>query len=176
MKRMKSKAGFTLMEMLATLLVLLIMTSGVVFSMGAGIRIYQESVFESHSALLMDTLNNSLSDILRNSTKAWVLEAAEKDDYPGDVNYAFNNADYGASNAYIYEYYGVLKIFSAGSDGVDLVNTGTYPNLEISDFEIQYVPEQSGNYGGYFTISYSIVSTKNSALTREVSTVVRTLY
>lgn len=175
MKRMKSKAGFTLMEMIVTLLVLVIMTSGVTFSMSAGARIYQESVFESHSALLMDTLNNSLSDILRNSTKAWALEAAEKDAYPGDVNYAFSNPDYGASSAYIYEYYGVLKIFSAGSDGVDLVNTGAYPDLEISDCEIRYIAEQAGNYGGHFTISYRIVSTKNPSLSREVSTVVRTL-
>lgn len=182
MKRLKSKAGFTLMELIVTMLVLVILTAGIIFSMDAGAKIYQKSIFESHSALLEDTLNNSLSDILRNSTKAWVLTPAEKENvYPDDVNYAFNNSDYDANSAYIYAVDDVLKIFSSGVEGTELVNTGTYPDLKVENLDIQLVAQgaatatDGSQYGGYFTISYRITSTKNASLTRDVTTVVRLL-
>lgn len=181
MKRLQSKAGFSLMEMLVTIVILLLLTAGIGYSMDVGSRIYRESVFESHSALLAETLNNSLNDILGNSTKAWALEAAEKEKYPADVNYAFNNPDYGATKAYIALNelgWQILKIYSPEAEAKELVNTGAYPDLEIADFQIQFYPRDTGTtgsqkYGGYFTISYVIRSSNIGTLSREVQTVVR---
>ncbi len=183
MKRLQSKAGFSLMELLVTMLILLLLTAGIGYSMDVGSKIYRESVFESHSALLAETLNTSLNDILGNSTKAWVLEAAEKEKYPESVDFAFSNSDYGATNAYLAVDEGrqILKIFNPDSvEEKELVNTGTYPDLEIENFQIQFYPRDTSKtgtqqYGGYFTISYTIKSTNHTSLTRQVQTVVRRL-
>ena len=57
---------------------------------------------------------------------------------------------------------------------VELVNTGAYPDLVVSNFEIEYSPrEDAGVKGGYFEISYLISSETDAAKTRSVETIVR---
>ena len=65
------------------------------------------------------------------------------------------------------------------SNIVELVNTGSYPDLVINHFQITYVEpgavDASGNTlrGGYFDIRYDIYSKSDDQKTRSVSTVVR---
>lgn len=183
MKRLKSKAGFTLMELLATMLILALLGSAILYSIGAGTRIYQESIFESHSALLADTLNNSLSDILRNSTNVRPNDGTLEDATTGNLlgseqTFVFSNSNYAAQNAYIQPVGGYLMIKGLNGSEDMLVNTGAYPDLKVRDLTIKYEAEgtSGGNkYGGYFEITYTIFSTQNNKLTREVKTVVRLL-
>jgi hypothetical protein len=59
---------------------------------------------------------------------------------------------------------------------VDLVNTGAYPNLVVSNFQIFFSPRIApGIEGGYFEISYTISSTTDTTKTKDVQTIVRVM-
>ena len=188
MKRLKSKAGFSLVELMVTILVLVILFAGVGVSMDVGSKVYRESVFQSHSALLEETLNNSLSDILRNSTDIHVNDGTMEDGQgnilpASQVGFLFSNSNFAAQDAYIRisSTRRHLEIKnSSNPDGQPLVNMGAYPELGIEDFKVDYYPQNSKGttgekYGGYFKISYKIVSTQYDSMSREVQTVVRLL-
>lgn len=189
MKRLKSKAGFTLMELLVTIVVLLMLTAGITVSMDAGSKIYRESVFEADSALLAETLNNSLSDVLRNSTGLEENDGTFKDDSGNiltkeQVPFTFDNSSYGVHSAYIQTASSGRKVLMiksrAGAEPRELVNLGAYPNLSIENYKIEYVHQDTTKdggqkYGGYIKISYDIKSTQYDSLTRKVETVIRLL-
>ena len=67
MKKLTSKGGFTLIEMLATLLILVFLVLGIGTGMDSALRIYDEARFESNSAAMANIVNTSLGDILRYS-------------------------------------------------------------------------------------------------------------
>ncbi|MBQ8238135.1 MAG: prepilin-type N-terminal cleavage/methylation domain-containing protein [Oscillospiraceae bacterium] len=197
MKRMN--AGFTLIEMLAVLVVLVILVAGMGATMNTGMLIYNEAVFESDSASMAGILNTALGDILRYSVDIEINEgtAANPEDafvdasgsyiLKDDVGFVFTSVEYGIRDAYFHIPYeqgnkarGVLQMRNlVNSDIVELVNIGAYPDLMVNDFEITYVapgaPDSNGNplRGGYFEISYEILSKSNPQLKREVETVVR---
>jgi prepilin-type N-terminal cleavage/methylation domain-containing protein len=189
MKRIKSKAGFTLVEVMVTILILLMLYSGVVIAMDVGGKIYRESIFESHSSLLAESLNNHLGDILGNASEITVNDGIITDDYgkklyKEDVPMVFTNSSYGAQDAYltaspVSPQTLVIKGLHT-TDAYQLVNTGTYPDLAVTNFKITYHAKSNSTtdgtgYGGYCTIQYTIQSTNNSSLSKEVNTVVRLL-
>ena len=185
----RSKAGFTLMEALLTLLVLVILTAGISVSITAGVKIYREGIFLSDSALLEDTLSSNLGDILRNATNVEVKEGIFQDSTGNnlsadEIGFVFDNSSYTAKKAYIQPASGgqpVLLIKSISTtETYELVNMGAYPDLAVENLSITYYPENtsatgSEQYGGYFKISYDIKSTKFDYLKRSVNTVVRLL-
>ena len=196
MRKLKNQSGFTLVEMMAVVLILVILTMGMGKTMDAGVQIYRDAIFESESATLAGILNTSLGDILRYS-KDIVVNPGTFEDSSGEmivkerVGFVFSNEEYGIYDAYFYTPVlqggvskGVLQMKNLlDADVVELVNTGAYPDLVISNFKIQYVApgatvtDASGNSivsrGDYFTITYSIFSATNDQMVREVETVIR---
>lgn len=194
MRKLKNKSGFTLIEMLAVVLILVILTMGIGKTMDAGMQIYRDATFEADSANLAGILNTSLGDILRYSTEIQINQGTESDPTKGfqdssgtyllsrDVGFVFTSYEYGIRDAYFYTQVfadntskGVLQMRNLkNSDVVELINTGAYPDLAVTNFVITYVPEGAEEMrGGYFEISYDIISENNDQLKRDVDTVIR---
>ena len=201
MKKFRNNSGFTLIEMLAVVLILVVLTMGIGKTMDAGMQIYRDATFESDSGTLAGILNTSLGDILRYSTELRINTAtADNPNAAGgfldstgtillkdDVGFVFTSYEYGIRDAYFYTQVmadntsmGVLQMRNLkNADVVELVNTGAYPDLAVTNFVITYVPEEAvdnnGNSlrGGYFEISYDIISESNNQLKRNVKTVIR---
>ena len=200
MKKLNNNSGMTLIEMLCALLILVIMIVGMGATMDAGTQIYQEAIFESDSASLAGILNTAMGDILRYSRD---IDLNNKTDgegnpqyfvtsdgtylLPDQVGFVFSNWEYGILDAYFYTPVyadgtskGVLQMLNLrNSEVVELVNTGAYPDLVITNLVVTYVEkgvaggEGTTLRGGYFEISYDILSEKNSDFKREVTTIVR---
>ena len=190
----RAKRGFSLLEMMVALAILVFIVLGVGVGMDAGIDIYKEAVFEADSASMAGIVNSNLGDILRYSTRVTVNDGENLLDANGskvskqDVGFVFTSVDYGIKDAYFYTPVledgtskGVLRITNLKKDkDMELVNTGAYPDLDITNFKITYYEpgttsvENGGlGRGGYFEVTYDIFSTKDAAMTRSVSTVVR---
>lgn len=193
MKKLKSKLGFTLMELMVALLILVLLVMGIGVGMDAGLQIYREAIFESDSATMADIVNTNLGDILRYSQDIRENTDSFSDTEgntlsPDQVGFVFTNLEYGIQDAYFYTpvlpggaSMGVLQMKNLkNAKVVELVNTGAYPNLVISNFHITYVAPGAyveGNpvRGGYFNVSYTIYSELDDSLSREVTCVVRLL-
>ena len=67
MKKSRRNSGFSLIELLCALLILVILVIGIGVSMDAGVGIFRDATFEAESATLAGILNTSLGDILRYS-------------------------------------------------------------------------------------------------------------
>lgn len=192
MNRNRNNGGFTLIEMLCALLILVLLVIGMGTGMDAGLRIYRDATFEAESATLQGIVNTSLDDILRYSINVREVTPAEKLEHGSDTgipdaadsskSYVFTSIDYGIQDAYFY----IPPHASGGNKGpvrmknlrnakeVDLVNTGAYPDLVVSDFAISFSPRVApGIQGGYFEISYTIASENDSSKTRSVQMIVR---
>lgn len=185
MKKLKNTRGFTLVESLAALMVLVLLVVGMDSGMKAATRAYTQSIFESNSAALSGILNTAMGDILRYSEDV-TTESTENLTVPADPGFVFTNYEYGVKNAYLQpapqENRVVLKVISleAGTPAVELVNTGAYPRLTLKDFRISYhKPTASGGQGtagtGYYEISYTVQDVKRAELSREVKFSVRQL-
>lgn len=177
MKKLKNKAGMTLVEMLASLLILVFLVVGMGPSMDTATRIYGEATFESDSAMLARIVNNAMGDVLRYSRQ--IRDGENLVDYagiplPGDVTFVFTSYDYRIQDAYFSlpvdaegRSQGVVQMRNLRNGSiVDLVNTGAYPDLQLKDLSVVYDGD------GLFTITYTIVSTKMDK-TRDVTHIVR---
>ncbi len=205
MVKNRKNAGFSLIEMLVCILILVFLIMGIGVGMDAGSQIYRDATFESDSATLAGILNTNLGDILRYSIRIRYKDAAEARDSltadeileleqdltpqdPGDpevdgsVEFVFTSLDYGIQDGYFYTppssgggYAGVLQLRNLRNENqVELVNSGAYPDLVVSNFSITYFPRRNpGIEGGYFDISYDIFSANDSAKVRNVNTIVR---
>ena len=190
----RAKRGFSLLEMLVALAILVFIVLGIGVGMDAGIDIYKEAIFEADSASMAGIVNSNLGDILRYSTRVTVNDGTNLLDASGSkipkesLGFVFTSADYGIKDAYFYtpvledgSSKGVLRLTNLKEDkDMELVNTGAYPDLYIANFRITYyelgttsVTNGGLGRGGYFEVTYDIFSTKDEAMTRSVSTVVR---
>ncbi len=123
-------------------------------------------------------------------TEAEILEL-EQDIHPADpgnpevdgsVEFVFTSLDYGIQDAYFYTppneaggYAGVLQLKNLRNENVvELVNSGAYPDLMVSNFSITFFPRRNpGIEGGYFDISYDIYHLNDLSKVRHVNTIVR---
>lgn len=190
MKKLAKKSGFTLIEMLATLLILVFLILGIGTGMDSAVRIYDEAKFEANSASMANIVNTSLGDILRYADNLTVVdpdvgyfEDSSHTRVP-NVDFVFTNYEYAVRDAYF-----SLKDGSNNDDGilrlrnltngsvVELVNTGAYPDMKIGDFKLEYKAldkDAAGNtIGGYFTVTYKVYSEKDSNLTKDVQYIIR---
>ena len=186
MKKLRNRSGHTLIELLCALMIMVFLMVGIGSVINAGVNIYSDAIFESESATLAGILNTAIGDILRYSRD--VLEnPGTFEDSSGDlivrerVAFVFTNLEYGIQDAYFYTPLltggvseGVLQMKNLRNpEIVELVNTGAYPDLVITNFLVVYTPEGAGNRGGYFTVSYDIRSVNNEEYTRHVETIIR---
>lgn len=150
-------AGFTLIEMMVTILILVILVVGMGTGMSAAVRVYQESVFESDSASLAGILNTTLGDVFRYSEK--IDASGSFTAYTGDpldIGFVFTNMEYGVRDGYLVadgpQSSSIRMKNIHNSNVVDLVNGGSYPNMKIENFSVtlaDYV----------FIVRYTIKST-----------------
>lgn len=186
----RAKRGFSLMEMMVALAILVFIVLGIGVGMDAGIDIYKEAIFEADSASMAGIINSNLGDILRYSTRVTVNDGENLLNASGvpidedDVDFVFTSVDYGIKDAYFYTVRedgssdGVLRLTNLKQDkDMELVNTGAYPDLDIVNFNIVYYKPGETNggagRGGYFEVTYDIISNKDTTMTRSVSSVIR---
>lgn len=196
MKKLKNKAGFTLMEMLVSIFVLVLLVMGIGTSMDSGLQVYKTSNLNANSGILADIINTSLDDLLRYAEVQVVDSTKPTYDAKGaeGIGFLFTSRDFGMIGARFVLEDGILKMQGrAGEDGtlpaaVELVNGGSYSDLKITQFSITYVPKGStmtvtrtdgrvynSTEGGFFFVDYDIQNQLDKTQVRSVQTVVRLL-
>lgn len=196
MKKLKSKAGMTLMEIMVSLLIMTLLVVGMGTGMTTGMRVYNDAAFEAESASLAGILNTALGDVLRYAEVQTIGDPIENG---GNItqSFVFTNLEYGVRDVYFVTSaseeggQAFLKLKSSSGAETDLINTGAYPDLSIQDFSIQYCPPASPGTsvtytltfgdgtsistteGGFFHISYDVVSLSDTDKTHHAETIVR---
>lgn len=178
MKKLKSKAGMTLVEMLVSLLIMVALVVGMGPCMDTASKIYRDASFESDSAMLERIVNNAMGDVLRYSEQIRTESLTDYAGVPlsGDVEFVFTSYDYRIQDAYFYlpvdadgSAHGILQMKNLRNGTImDLVNSGAYPDLQLSDLTVSY--DESTHI---FEIAYTISSISDSSKTRDVQYVVR---
>ena len=165
MKKLRTNKGFTLIEMLACVITLLLI--GMICSTGLNfaLRSYNESVFESDSQMLSESVDMYIGDILRHSSSIEIDELTVKENYGYKVE-QFNNIAYRVFNGNIEvspmsdEKTGGYLILTgdASLGNAYLVGIDTYAKtLYIDSFELYY-DDTTGIFKGNYTIKSTILN------------------
>lgn len=188
MDKLKSKEGFTLIEMVVALLILVMIIVSMDTVMDSSLRVYNDATFEADSSAMAGIVNTNIGDILR---YADYIKTNEDGAFVGadggqltNIEFVFTSYDYGVQDAYFYlepdaerGSSGVLQMRSLRNAGtVELVNTGAYPNLAITDFHVVFTPvkDDAGKITtGYFEITYTVFDVNRPDKTKDESCVVR---
>lgn len=171
MKKLKTSGGFTLMEVLVSMLILTFLVIGMGPGMKTAMTVYQESTFQSSSTALIGTMNATLGDVLRYAED---VEKGEKVSSEGESDkfaFTFTNTDYGLQNVSLVGSNGTENgVFTRkevkNSEPVykSLLPEGSYPNMKITAFSVTY------DGTGLFTVRYIIESTVKSDLKTDLIT------
>lgn len=164
-KKLTDKSGMSLMEMLASLLVLVLLIVGMNAGMSAGLRIYQESKVAADRSALTSGINTKLTDILRYA-EVKTITADDED------TYLFTNLEYGLWDVkFIADDDGIVQVCFYDKTGTQkvkqtpLIHSELYSVFKVEDLKLE--PD-----GNCFSISYNLINTgKDSSET--ISTVVR---
>lgn len=205
MRKLRSRSGMTLVEVMVSLLILTLLVTVMGTGMETAVRVCSDSLFESHSASLAGIVNTALGDVLRYAQDIRTSDSGFTDASGARISragFVFTNLEYGVQDVYFFtpvaedgSCTGILQLKSLhyvrDTDEIavtDLVNSGAYPNLAITNFEAVYVAPGTiaeitlndgtvveTSRGGYFYITYTIVSTIDNTKTREVETIARLL-
>lgn len=151
MKKLRSSGGFTLIEVLASMLILTFLVIGMGPGMKTAMTVYQESTFQSSSTALIGTMNATLGDVLR---------FAEDVEVVADGSFTFTNTDYGLQNATLNTKDNIITVIDHNGKEKPLLPEGSYPNMEIMAFTAKYK-------NGLFTVTYKIKSTVVQNLERD---------
>ena len=167
MRKLKNKKGFTLVEMLACVVTLLLIGMIVSTGMNLAMASLRETTFESDSQMFESTMNTYIGDILRHAKVDKVETIGEKtvitftnDAYYIDQgNFVIDTSSSGIEGA------GYLVCTSErdgiGSAGTMVANKGTYAGtLFIKDFELNYDASKHVFNGSYVIVSNATTSTK----------------
>lgn len=167
MKKLKSKKGFTLIEMMACILTLVLIVLICTTGTNMAMKSYNESLFETNSQMLESTINTALGDVLRYASN--VTEST----VGGVTTVKFTNTNYSLENGYIKigmteEDEGYLKLVVNDSGSADekyLISKKSYAeNLYILNFTLEYDATT-----GIFTGNYTIMSTIAAGMSRTVT-------
>ena len=164
MKKIKSKKGFTLVEMLACIVTLLLIGLIVTTGMNLATMSMREKNFESNSQMLEETLNMYIVDILR-----YAIEVEEKED---GIQFT-NDTYYIDDGMFIIDESVCDEIAGAGylmctselddedAKGTLVANQGLYAgNLFIKDFVLTYDAQTGVFCGNYVIVSTATETTK----------------
>lgn len=153
MKKLKSSGGFTLIEVLVSMLILTFLVIGMGPGMKTAMTVYQESTFQSSSTALIGTMNATLGDVLR---------YAEDVEVAADGSFTFTNTDYGLQNATLNTMDNIITVIDHNCKEKPLLPEGSYPNMEITAFTAKYE-------NGLFTVTYTIKSTVVQNMERDAA-------
>lgn len=143
MRAGRSAKGFTLVETLAAMLIVTLLTGAIAVGTSTAVKIHSAAVFASESELLAATVNAALGDVLRYA------------DYdPVEEDFAITNQGYGILQGRILLRDGRLYINTSSLPDdsgtlLILVSDGAYTTLRITDFTISYSAEDALFSGGY---------------------------
>ena len=189
MKKLKTKAGMSLMEVMVALLIMVLLVVGMGTGMDAGMRVYADAHFESSSASMAGIINTSLNDVLRYAQD--IREPITAEGATPVADFVFTNLEYGLRDAYFVvpstdPGKGSIQIIAPTAEGIKakaLVNSGAFPELQVISFSITYAEKNNSfttidgssktvSDGSVFYIKYRIAS-KDGTKTRDAETVVR---
>lgn len=160
MKKLKSTGGFTLMEVLASMLILTFLVIGMGPGMKTAMTVYRESTFQSSSTALIGAMNTTLGDVLRFAEDVEVAE---------DGTFTFTNVEYGLRNGRFLQWDDdtgpdVVTVIDHNGEERLLLPEGAYPNMEISEFSIRYNADTD-----LVEVNYTIESTVAIGMKREAA-------
>lgn len=158
MKKLEKKNGFTLVEMLACVVTLLLMLGIVASGTNFALHSYNETMYESNSQMLESSINMYLTDILRHAKdiKTADGESAEELDVIGFTSSSYRIYGGTIGIRSMEDGSGPYLVYITENDNaVMIVGENMYANtLYISDLTLKYNKEK-----GYFTGTYTIQST-----------------
>ncbi len=149
-KKRRRSAGFTLLESLIALLIVVLITACVAVGTSASGRVYRRSLFASESDLTAATLDIALSDVLR---YAYAVECAED----GTV-LSFSNDNYSVAGGHFVIKEGFLYLNTSDTLSDDtvgehlkpLIGGNTYTASTLTDFQLSY---REGVFSGSYTLA-----------------------
>lgn len=163
MRKIRDKKGFTLIEMLACVVTLLLIGMIVSTGMNLATMSLRETTFESDSQMLESTLNMYIGDILRHATD--VKEDATGVTFTNDAYYIdagtltidLSVSDISGAGYLVY----TSSLDEEGSVGTRIVNEGAYAGaLYIKDFSLIYDENKGVFHGSYIIVSSATDTTK----------------
>lgn len=183
MKNRRAKAGFTMIELLVSVVIMVFLAIGMGSGMSSASKVYRNTNFETDSAMLAETLNHAVGDVLRYGKDIRKNTNVFQDSLGNQHNhyyvpFVFTNLEYGVQDGYLYQAEdetGKIQIRSLkNSECYDLINEGVYTNLRVEDFHMRYITpqEDTGGGTGYVEVSY-VICNYDSTLKKEISTVIR---
>ena len=162
MRKLKNKKGFTLIEMLACVVTLLILCLIVTTGTNLATMSMNESLFESESQMLEATLNLCIGDILRHATD--IEETDEGVTFTNDAYYidegsfAIDTRNSGIAEA---GYLMCTSKLDGTSRGLLVANRGIYvKSMYVTDFQLAYDAEKHVFTGSYVIVSKLTETTK----------------
>jgi type II secretory pathway component PulJ len=139
MKYLRSRRGLTLVEAIVTVMILSLISLAIATGLIVATRAQSQSIFESESGLLANTINLALSDVLR---------YAEYESNIGTTNVYFSNNDYSLGlEGHLTVEDGILVYRNGTTGGTPLVND--YLGLKMKNWTLSYS-------GGVFSGGYEL--------------------
>lgn len=144
----KKNKGFTLIETIAAMIVVVLISIVMVQGITSAISVYDRSTFISESQTLTSTINTEISDILR---------YAKFDYNDASGNPRFTNYNYSIEKGTFTLVHGRIKIVPKDKDitpdkYTDLLAENTYSTLNIENFKLSY---KDGVFSGSYKMSSS---------------------
>lgn len=156
-----NKKGFTLMETLAAVLVLMLICVGITTGLASATREYRRSLFVTDSQVLENTIRAAATDVLRyatfvkNENNSAYFSNAEMNILPEGQIVNGSEEVTGTNEGYLY-------IKRSDSSYTLLVNKGAYGSLTATGFTLSY---EAGAFTGTYTIVLDEDLTKNCTFT-----------
>jgi len=183
-KKLTSKAGMTLIEMMASLLIMVLLVAGMNTGMTAGLRVYEDATLETTRTMLASNINTKLTDILRYADVKDYSGANQQDFVITNLEYGLLDVNFQCLQSESENDEGILQIYFWDRNGKQmvqkkkLISKDAYENLKIQDFQMEY---NQDTRGGYFTFEYSLLTdaeisgeaTAEEAANRKFEAVVR---
>ncbi|MCH3968043.1 MAG: type II secretion system protein [Atopobiaceae bacterium] len=175
--RARAHAGFTLIESLAALLIVVMLTSVVVAGVNVGMHVFRESSFISESTSLADSLDASIQD---------PAHFAKGMTYDGEPSYRMDflgqtlvDPDLTTHDVSVTEEDGTTRTvsvlalkgisLSTGKEVTcDLLNAGAYTECQVTSAKLEFSPSTAvdGTAPDTVKVTFTIASTVDPTLTK----------
>lgn len=167
-KKLKSSKGFSLLETLVALIIVLLVASCVTIGISASNRVYKRSLFVSESDITASTIDIALSDVLRYAYNVNLNE---------DTNLlSFSNKNYSIDGGHFVIKQGFLYINTTEGMSDDeigehlkpLIGGSTYTASKMTDFQLNY---NDGEFTGSYTLQSNLYTDLSKTFTFSFRTI-----